>query len=186
MNGEPAQRFVGADAPVRPAVCTCERGRTDANPYNVCRGRCPHRPAGGTTVFTIRRNKFAIAQRADRDIRPYRALCGVAENARNFVVAPRRVDVGIDPYGDFTLSPFVVQYWWCTVRGRGRTPPLRHVGQYCVFTIRCGKFAIALRADRVVRPYGCVPFRIGTAKISSPRTSAAMGVSHRRVDFYIL
>ena len=32
---------VGADASVRPAVCTREHARTDANPYNICRGRCP-------------------------------------------------------------------------------------------------------------------------------------------------
>ena len=37
-------------------------------------------------------------------IRPYSAFFVFAENAYNFVIAHRRVDVGIDPYGDFTLS----------------------------------------------------------------------------------
>ena len=43
--GKTVKHFVGADASVRPAVCTRKPGRTNANPYNVCRGRCPHRPA---------------------------------------------------------------------------------------------------------------------------------------------
>ena len=43
----------------------------------------------------------------------------------NFVIAFCRVDVGIDPYGDFALSPFVVQFCDCILRGRSRTPPLR-------------------------------------------------------------
>ena len=39
---------VGADDPVRPAARTYEHGRTNANPHNVCRGRCPHRPVQQT------------------------------------------------------------------------------------------------------------------------------------------
>ena len=42
---------VGADASVRPAVCTHENECTDAIAYTVCRGRCPHRPAQRTSVF---------------------------------------------------------------------------------------------------------------------------------------
>ena len=45
---DPAQRFVGADAPVRPAGCTCKNEYTPVNPFTVCRGRCPHRPARRT------------------------------------------------------------------------------------------------------------------------------------------
>ena len=97
---------VGADASVRPAVCTREHARTNANPYNICRGRCPHRPARRTSVFTIRCGKFAIAPRADRGVRPYKTLCGFAENARNFAIACCRGERGIDPYGRITLLPF--------------------------------------------------------------------------------
>ena len=50
------------------------------------------------------------AQRADRVVRPYKTLCVFAENAYNFAIALCRVDVGIDPYGDFARSPFVVQF----------------------------------------------------------------------------
>ena len=94
-----------------------------------------------------------MPHRADRGVRPYRTLCVFAENAYNFAIALCRVDVGIDPYGQVALSVFVVRICWCTVRGRGRTPPLRRDRKYCVFTIRCGKFAVAQRADRGVRPY---------------------------------
>ena len=50
-----------------------------------------------------------VFRRADRGVRPYRTLCGVAENACNFVFAHCRVDVGIDPYGCITLLPFVAR-----------------------------------------------------------------------------
>ena len=50
-GGDLASRFVGADDPVRPAVCTREPGRTNAKLYHVCRGRCPHRPARRTSVL---------------------------------------------------------------------------------------------------------------------------------------
>ena len=50
--------------------------------------------------------KPVIAHRADRVVRPYRTFYVFAENACNFAIAYRRVDVGIDPYGDFALSPF--------------------------------------------------------------------------------
>ena len=62
--------------------------------------------------------------------------------------------------GRVAWSPFVVRFCWCAVRERGRTPPLQRVGQFYVFMIRCGKPAIAHRADRDVRPYrGAVRFR---------------------------
>ena len=116
---------VGADDPVRPAVHTRKPERTPANPHNVCRGRCLHRPVRGTSNLTERCGKFAIAKRADRGVRPYRALCVVAGGACNFAIAYRRVDVGIDPYGRITLSSFTVRFCDCIPRGRGRTPPLR-------------------------------------------------------------
>ena len=106
-----AERYapVGADDPVRPAGCARKNECTYANPYHVCRGRCPHRPARRMTVFTIRCGKFVIAQRADRVVRPYRTLCRVAENACKFAIASCRIDVGIDPYG-LISSLFTITY----------------------------------------------------------------------------
>ena len=89
----------------------------------------------GKTVFMIRCGKFAIAPRADRGVRPYKALYGFAENACNFAIACRRVDVGIDPYGRITLLPFIVRFCNCVLRGRGRTPPLRKIITSSLFTI---------------------------------------------------
>ena len=107
---------VGADDSVRPAERTHEHGRTLANPYHICRGRCRALPARCTFVFMIRCGKFAIAPRADRGVRPYRTLCDFAENACSFVIARCRVDVGIDPYGQVALSPFGVRFCGCAVR----------------------------------------------------------------------
>ena len=45
MKSEKVLSSVGADASVRPAVCTRNHERANANLYTVCRGRCPHRPA---------------------------------------------------------------------------------------------------------------------------------------------
>ena len=45
--------------------------------------------AVGTTVFMIRCGETVNAQRADRGVRPYKALCVFAENACNFVIAYR-------------------------------------------------------------------------------------------------
>ena len=72
--------------------------------------------AVGTPVFMKRCGKTDRAQRADRVVRPYRTLCVFAEGICNFVIAHCRVDVGIDPYGHFTLLPLIVRICWCTVR----------------------------------------------------------------------
>ena len=77
-----------------------------------------------TTVFTKHCGKPAITPRADRVVRPYRTFYDFAENACNFTIAYCRVDVGIDPYGDFVWSPFIVRCWWCALRGRGKPLPL--------------------------------------------------------------
>ena len=119
---------VGADDPVRPAVCTRKYRRTHANTHNLCRGRCPHRPARRTSDFTICCGKIGRAQRADRGVRPYRTLYVCADSASDFAIAHCRVDVGIDPYGDFARSPFIARFCWCALCGRGRTPPLRQAG----------------------------------------------------------
>ena len=114
---------VGADASVRPAVCTCKSECTPANPHTVCRGRCRALPVRLTTVFTKRYGKPAAAQRADRGVRPYRTLCVFADGACNFAVAFCRGERGIDPYGHFTLSAFVVRFCSCVLRGRRKPCP---------------------------------------------------------------
>ena len=86
--------------------------------------------AGRIFVFTKRCGKFVIAQRVDRGVRPYKTFYVFAENAYNFAIAHCRVDVGIDPYGDFTLSPFVVRICGRIPRGQGRTPPLQEKYKY--------------------------------------------------------
>ena len=126
---------VGADDPVRPAVHTRKPERTPANPHNVCRGRCLHRPVRGTSNLTERCGKFAIAKRADSGVRPYRVLCVVAGGACNFAIAYCRGERGIDPYGHVTLSSFTVRFCDCILHGRGRTPPLRQIITSSRFTI---------------------------------------------------
>ena len=68
-------------------------------------------------------DKFVIAPRADRGVRPYRTFFVFADGACDFVIAHRRVDVGIDPYGHFMLSLFIVRFCNCTLRGRGKPRP---------------------------------------------------------------
>ena len=58
-------------------------------------------PYDARPIFTIRCRKPAVTPRADRGVRPYRAFYVVADGSCNFAIAPCRVDVGIDPYGDF-------------------------------------------------------------------------------------
>ena len=117
--------LVGADASVRPAVCTCKHEYTDVNKYTVCRGRCPHRPARSTFVFTMRCGKPAIAPRADRVVRPYRTFYVFAENACNSAIASCRGERGIDPYKHGTDSPECIRVCGCVPPGGQRRPPLR-------------------------------------------------------------
>ena len=50
--------------------------------------------------------------------------CAVLPMVRcNFAIAFCRVDVGIDPYGHFALSPSVVRFRLCILRGRGKPCP---------------------------------------------------------------
>ena len=48
------------------------------------------------------------------------------------LLAPK---MGIDPYGDFAWSPFIVRFCDCILHGRGRTPPLRQIITSSLFTI---------------------------------------------------
>ena len=157
-SSDHVSRFVGADDPVRPAVCTREPGRTNAKPYHVCRGRCPHRPARGTSVFTKRCGKFVIAPRADRGVRPYRTLCGFADNACKFSIAPCRVDVGIDPYGHITLSPFIVRVCGCVLRGRGKPRPYvttKRGGSSKIRTLLLIRLAARATFPNMGKAWGC-------------------------------
>ena len=104
---------VGADASVRSAGRIREYGRANAKPYHVCRGRCRALPARRTTVFTIHYGDFAIAPRADRGVRPYRTLCGLADGFCSFATASCRGERGIDPYELYVLSCCHV----CTAQG---------------------------------------------------------------------
>ena len=92
----------------------------------------PLRRVGQFYVFTIRGGKFAVAQRADRGVRPYRTLC---------VFALTRAILQLRAAGSMWVStPTNVL--------RLRVGASVFVGACCC-------------ADRVVRPYGCIPFRIG-------------------------
>ena len=75
------------------------------------------------SVLMKRCSKFVIAPRADRGVRPYRTFFVFADSSCNFAIASCRVDVGIDPYGDFALSPFIVRVCNCVLRGRGKPRP---------------------------------------------------------------
>ena len=99
---------VGADDPVRPARCVRKHGCTDANPHSVCRGRCRALPACRTIVFTIRRDKFVTAPRADRGVRPYRTVLVFADGACNFVIASGTGGAGPRPYANYSL--FIIHH----------------------------------------------------------------------------
>ena len=143
---------VGADDPVRPAVGTsvflkpigkfaiAQRADRGVRPYREfydfadrmcgfaiasCAGGVeplPYGVSGNVTFFTICRGKPANAARADRGVRPYRTFYVVAEGVCNFAIAFCRVDVGIDPYGDFALPPSVVQICRYILRTKTRSP----------------------------------------------------------------
>ena len=96
----------------------------------------------------------------------------------NFAIAHRRVDVGIDPYGQIALSPFAVRFCGCTLHGRGRTPPLRNRGEFCGFALvrpnLQRRTAQSFRHGCAVPPpftqgrLWCIPFRIGAPKFAPP------------------
>ena len=74
---------------------------TDANTHAPVGADDPVRPAVGTSVFLKPIGKFAIAQRADRDVRPYRTFYDFAENACNFAIASCAGGVEPRPYGNW-------------------------------------------------------------------------------------
>ena len=85
--------------PCPPGGTHPQNGRANANTHHVCRGRCPPRPARCTSVFTIRCGKPAIAQRADRGVRPYGCV-RVRRGAREVATVYRAGGVEPRPYGN--------------------------------------------------------------------------------------
>ena len=79
---------VGADASVRPAVRPRKNECTDANAYNICRGRCRALPARCTTDFTKRCDKFAAAQTGGQGRPPLRVRTVSYRCVRGFNVVP--------------------------------------------------------------------------------------------------
>ena len=79
--------------------------------------------AVGTSVFTIRCGKFVIAHRADRGVRPYRALCVCVDGVYRFAIAFCRVDVGIDPYGDFACRRTLCDFAFASCTGGASPAP---------------------------------------------------------------
>ena len=73
--------------------------------------------------FTKHCSKNWRTQRADRVVRPYRTLCGVADGVCRFANAICRGERGIDPNRHITRSPIVVRICWCVLRGRGKPLP---------------------------------------------------------------
>ncbi len=118
--------FVGVDAALSPHAAPAKShdlGKLQMPP-NLRRGGVSLlRRVGGCYVFMKRCGKPVIAQWADRGVRPYRTLYGVADRVCNFVIASRRGERGIDPYGIFARSPHIVRFCVCVLRGRGKPRP---------------------------------------------------------------
>ena len=95
---------------------------------------------------------LSLPKRADRVVRPYRTFYVFAENACNFAIAFCRVDVGIDPYRQITLPPFVVCFCGCELRGRGRTPPLHRFGRFYACVVQRCYFRSSVSTISVTGP----------------------------------
>ena len=154
---------VGADDSVRPAERTHEHGRTLANPYHICRGRCRALPARCTFVFMIRCGKFAIAPRADRGVRPYRV----------FAYSPMvRADLRLQfagsmwastPTDTLRLRHPLYKFCQCTLRGRGKPRPYITTKNAppavrgCVFYSPSSRTGLFLLYATTMRRLGSVP-----------------------------
>ena len=79
--------------------------------------------AVGMTVFydTLRQKRSCPTGGQGRP--PLQDVLRLRRTSCNFAIAFCRVDVGIDPYGDFALLPFVVRFCGCNLRGRGLPRP---------------------------------------------------------------
>ena len=88
---------VGADASVRP-LGNCGFAATYRKTDVRRAGRCGHRPLQTWCIFA--------------SVRPILQVRSAGESAAS------------TPYGDFCMAAFVVRFWWCVLRGRGRAPNL--------------------------------------------------------------
>ena len=143
--------------------------------------------AVGTSVFTIRRGKFAIAQRADRGVRPYRTFCVFAETACNFAIAHRRGDVGIDPYKRCTGSHRCIQFCGRVLPGGQGRPPLRvhTVSHWRVRICDCtprGRDKLPTLRRNTKKPYPIL-YQIPRGHTTIFRTKVSALVSGRRVVY---
>ena len=99
-------------------ICRCPNGRTEASAPT-------ERFSFSSMACTIFRLRVAGSMR-----RPQASFEAQPRAAR--LLAPK---MGIDPYGDFAWSPFIVRFCDCILHGRGRTPPLRQIITSSRFTI---------------------------------------------------
>ena len=113
-----------------------QNGRTDAESYNICRGRCLHRPATAhlhnrTIWVNCHCRQIYVGER----FYPSRRY-----NAAN-LGAPMRI----------RMRRRRVPFRCCILRGRGRTPPLRKINTSSLFTITYP--APPLRYDEIRLPF---------------------------------
>ena len=101
-------------------------------------------------------------------------ILAVAENAWNFAIAYCRVDVGIDPYGDFAWSPHIVRFCVCALQGRGKTPPLRRF-------LRRGADVWGLYIFRAMR-YNQINYHTQGNCYGTTYGNSAGGISDRHAD----
>ena len=133
-----------------PAVRCCKFDRTNANTHAPVGADDPVRPAVGTSVFLKPIGKFAIAQRADRGVRPYREFYDFADRMCEFAIASCAGGVEPLPYG---VSGNVTFFTICRGKprkcrtGGQRRPPIqdllrcrRRCLQFCncILPGRCG------------------------------------------------
>ena len=184
---DPAQRFVGADDPVRPAGCTCKNEYTPANPFTVCRGRYPHRPARRTRkIAPIMINcknpngfvgegfyPFWRYNAANWDV-PMRngACCVVAVRHANLLMHRAWEGQSPSPAACRAILRFYDTRWQicrCTTGGQ-RRPPLQNVfrfrrwrAQFCDYPPpgRCGHRPLRTRCEVAVR---CTILRLRAAR----------------------
>ena len=154
--------------------------------------------AGRISVFTKCCGEIGRAPRADRVVRPYRTFYVFADGVCNFAIAFCRVDVGIDPYGRYARSPFVVQFrWYILPGGASPAPTVRRNaaarGDSCVQLLHtvCVLCTGIMwnTVKRVFHRWGCgkaVTFPHGLVEKKPLRFLAGLGFSTARTPYYVL
>ena len=119
---------VGADASVRPAVCTRKHERTNANPHHVCRGRCPSSALRAALRAAVPRNQPAgVASTRTPHVRFYDTLRQICHCPTGGQRRPPLQDV-------VRFRRKCVQFCDCTLPGSARHRPLR---TGCIVAIWC-------------------------------------------------